>query len=304
MPDLSEFVEVAQKIRTAVMPLLGTRVAKQLTGVAESGDATFRLDEIAEQTLREALLGGNARVAYYSEDRGVVKLHENPEFFLLVDPIDGTRPAVCGFEMAVISIAVARYVPTPRFQDILAGVIVEIKTGRTFFADVSGQVQMPDQQKPTLSDANDLTRLFWSFDVVGRPVEPLFRILGDLIQGSSVNGGTFLWNSAAYSITRLLLGQLDAYLDVGGKILNEAEAAEFRFRKAGHGRIIGLFPYDVAAAQFIASTAGAVVTDAWGNFLKNQPLVPRKEGDILSLVVSANPILHEKLLFYLNRHPA
>ncbi len=299
-----QFVEIAQKIRAAVLPLFGKKVAKQLTGVAESGDTTFRLDEIAEQTLRSALLDSPFKVAYYSEDRGVVKLHNDPEFFLLVDPIDGTRPAVCGLEMAVVSIAIARYTPVPRFRDILAGVVVEIKSGAVFFADHSGFVQLPGEEKPALSQANDLTRLFWSFDVVGRPIEPLLKILGDLVEGSSVDGGTFLWNSAAYSITRLLTGQLDAYLDVGGKIRKEAERAEALFRKAGHGRIIGLFPYDVAAAQFIASKGGAVVSDAFGQPLDERPLVPREEGEILSLVAAANPILHQKLIFYLQRHPA
>ncbi len=304
MSDWTDFIEVARSIRQAVLPVFGTRAGKQLAGVAESGDATFRLDEIAEHALREALLARELRVAYYSEDRGVVNLHPSPDYFLLVDPIDGTRPAACGFEMAVVSIAVARPVPKPRFKDILAGVIVEIKTGNTFFADVTGKLWLPEGQVLNLSKSADLTRFFWSFDVVGRPVTSLFEILADLIEGSSVNGGAFLWNSAAYSLTRLLLGQLDAYLDVGGKIRTEVEAAEVLFRKAGHGRIIGLFPYDVAAAQFIASQAGAVISDAAGRSLADIPLIPEKEGDVLSLVAAANRELHEKLIFYLQRHPA
>ncbi len=304
MADFLELITVALKIREAVLPLFGHRAAKRLTGVADSGDTTFRLDEIAEEALELALLASKLKVAYYSEDRGVVKLHDDPEYFLLVDPIDGTRPAVCGFEMAVVSIALARYVPVPRFKDILAGVIVEIKSGEVFFADNTGRLQLPRDQAPALSPTDDLTRLFWGFDVVGRPLTPLFQVLGDLMEGSSVNGGVFLWNSAAYSITRLLLGQLDAYLDVGGKILEEADQAEILFRKAGRGRLIGLFPYDVAAAQFIAARAGAVISDAFGRPLDEMPLIPQREGEILSLVAAANPALHKKLIFYLKRHPA
>jgi myo-inositol-1(or 4)-monophosphatase len=103
--DFAEFIDVAQKIREAVRPLLGQRAARQVAGVAESGDTTFHLDEVAEQTLREALLDGKTRVAYYSEDRGVVELHENPEFFLLVDPIDGTRAFLKGKPHWVVSVA-------------------------------------------------------------------------------------------------------------------------------------------------------------------------------------------------------
>ncbi|GBD92550.1 bifunctional inositol-1 monophosphatase/fructose-1,6-bisphosphatase [bacterium BMS3Abin05] len=304
MIDFKEYIPVAQKIREAVLPLLDSGLGKEMTGIASSGDTTFRMDEIAERVLSEELKSRNLPVAYYSEDRGLVEVHREPKYLLIVDPVDGTRPAVCGFEMAVVSMAIAAFRKKPTFSDLLAGIIVEIKSGDVFFADkLSGTLTFPQGKRLNLSENTDLTRLYWSFDVVGRPVRPLMAALGDLIQGSAVNGGCFLWNSAAYSITRILLGQLDAYLDPGGKLMAELDQAELRFREAGRGRIVGLFPYDIAAAQLIARQGGVIVTDAGGHSLKNVPLIPQKEGEILSLVASAGPVLHEKLLFYLGRHP-
>ena len=44
-------------------------------------------------------------VAFYSEDRGLVTPAGDAEWVLVVDPIDGTRPAMAGFEAACVSVA-------------------------------------------------------------------------------------------------------------------------------------------------------------------------------------------------------
>ncbi len=301
--DFRAFIRIAQKIRDAVLPFFGSRAGKEIAGIAASGDTTFRMDEIAEEVLRKELENLAIPVAYYSEDRGFVKLAPDPEYLLIVDPVDGTRPATSGFEMAVVSIAIAKFRETPLFRDLLAGIVVEIKSGNVYFAStVPSSLELPSGKAGILSDTTDLTRLFWGFDVVGRPIRPLMAVLGDLIQGSALNGGIFLWNSAAYSITRLLTGQLDAYLDLGGLLLENLGQAELRFREAGNGRIVGLFPYDIAAAQLIVKQGGVIISDANGIPLDNFPLMPEREGQILSFVASANGTLHEKLLFYIRRH--
>ncbi len=301
--DIRTFILIAQKIREAVLPFFGSRAGKEITGIASSGDTTFRMDEVAERVLGEELERFSIPLAYYSEDRGFVKLAPEPKYLLIVDPVDGTRPATSGFEMAVVSIAIATFSEKPLFRDLVAGIVIEIKSGDIFLAEYSS-LELPQGKNLAPSDNTDLTHLFWSFDIVGRPIRPLLRILGDLIQGSAVNGGNFLWNSAAYSITRILTGQLDAYIDLGRILLENLDQAELQFREAGNGRIVGLFPYDIAAAQFIAKQGGVVITDANGNSLDDVPLIPEKEGQILSLVASANAALHEKLLFYIRRHLA
>lgn len=303
--DFKKFIAIAQKIRKAVLPFFGSCAGKEITGIASSGDTTFRMDEVAEQVLAKELKQLPMRLAYYSEDRGFVKIHPEPDYVLIVDPVDGTRPATSGFEMAVVSIAISRFRERPLFKDLVAGIIVEIKSGDVFYAEnFSSSLKLPRGKKLALSKNTDLTHLFWSFDVVGRPILPLISILGNLIQGSAVNGGNFLWNSAAYSITRILTGQLDAYIDMGKSLMENLNQAELQFREAGNGRLVGLFPYDIAAAQFIARHGGIIVTDAKGNSLDNLLLIPEREGQILSLVASANAALHEKILFYIERHLA
>ena len=45
----------------------------------------------------------------------------------------------------------------------------------------------------------------------GRPAGPLVTVLGELIDASSVGGAVFDLGSAAFDLTRIATGQLDAY---------------------------------------------------------------------------------------------
>ena len=66
---------------------------------------TFGIDAGAEETLAD-LAEHAPDVAYYSEDRGLVAPDGATEV-LVVDPIDGTRPALAGLESCCVSVAAA-----------------------------------------------------------------------------------------------------------------------------------------------------------------------------------------------------
>ena len=67
----------------------------------------FAIDAEAEELL-EAFLGERAPdVAFYSEDRGLVEPSGPARAVLVVDPIDGTRPALAGLESCCVSVAAA-----------------------------------------------------------------------------------------------------------------------------------------------------------------------------------------------------
>ena len=98
---------LAEHVKTAVFPHLGTWRARKVTGIASSGDATFDIDDIAEAAVEDFLREHALNVAYYSEDRGLVRPFpdQEPEGILVIDPIDGTRGAIAGFEACVVSVA-------------------------------------------------------------------------------------------------------------------------------------------------------------------------------------------------------
>ena len=90
--------QVAVELWRLVKPQLGKRSGADIVGMAQSGDYTYALDHDAEQALPDIVdqVGRQVglRLAYYSEDRGLVCPFDAPHYVLVIDPIDGTRPAL------------------------------------------------------------------------------------------------------------------------------------------------------------------------------------------------------------------
>lgn len=114
------------ELRELVFPLLGKSWSRGLAGRAVGGDTTFAIDEAAEAYVEQVLAKSPLPVAFYSEDRGLVT-RRGAEWTLVVDPIDGTRPAAAGLEAACVSVAVARGTEDLRMNDVVYAVVQEIK---------------------------------------------------------------------------------------------------------------------------------------------------------------------------------
>ena len=298
--------ELAQRIREAVRPHLGLASSRGITGHGSSGDSTFSIDEVAESLLEE-YMRDNPRIAYYSEDRGLVG-GSQARAVLIVDPIDGTRPAAAGLEACCVSVAAARFhpdqLPDPRMRDVFFGYIREIKGDGAFHAfkgkgahwSVGGQERDID-----IRPHRDVSTLFWTIGFRGRPALPTVLVLGELIDLSSVDGGLFDLGSATFCITRLLTGQLHAYVDVGDRMRREFPAVEEEFRRVGHGHVLNNCSYDLAAANLIAREAGLQVTDAYGRPDDDYPLLGGGTANQLSCIASVDPLLQEELLELVER---
>jgi myo-inositol-1(or 4)-monophosphatase len=147
-----------------------------------------------------------------------------------------------------------------------------------------------------LSPNVDLRALFWTSGLRGRPVLPMSVLLEELIDGSSMRGGFFDLGSATFNMTRIVTGQLDAYVDMGWLMARELPELEAAFRRAGEGAICTNFPYDVAAAALVVSEAGGIVTAADGGSLATSPAIGSGEGWGVAVLASASQPLHDRLL--------
>ena len=65
-------------------------------------------------------------------------------------------------------------------------------------------------------------------------------------------------------MTRVVTGQLDAYVEPGPRMVADVPGMEAEFERVGGGAVLNNSPYDLAAAALILEEAGAVVTDAYG----------------------------------------
>jgi myo-inositol-1(or 4)-monophosphatase len=302
---LEEVIEICRdlgdEVREMVRPHLGEKSARELQGRGASGDSTFAIDEVAEERV-ESRLAEIPGVAYFSEDRGMVGTQE-AEWVLVVDPIDGTRPAAAGLEACCVSIAVAAYHPTgkphPTHADVVYGLLREIKNDAWFEAERgkgSRMVAGGKEREIVIRPHEDISTLFWTLGFRGRPALPTILVLEELVDRSSVDGGIFDLGSATYCISRLLTGQLDAYVDVGDRMIREVPQVEEMFLRAGHGHVLNNSSYDLAAAGLIASEAGLAVSDAFGNPLDGYPLLASGRAGQLSCVVAVTPQLLQSLI--------
>ncbi len=285
--------ELALALREEIAPELGNHSGRVHAGAGYGGDVTFAIDEEAESFMEEFLAERAPGLAFYSEDRGLVQPSGTPRWVLVVDPIDGTRPAMAGFEAACVSVALAAIGDgDPKMGDVLAGCIVEIKSGACFYAERGGGLD----PAPSLSANRDLTRLFWAYGLRGRPARAIAEVIGDLLDASSVGGGTFDLGSATYDITRIATGQLDAYVEPGPRIVADVPGMRERFEAVGGGAVLNNSPYDLAAAALCLEEAGGVVTDAYGASLADRPLLGSGAEFQISCIAAANADLHGQIL--------
>lgn len=296
-------LDVAAEVRAVAAAQLGDPGARRRVGVAPGGDVTMAIDEAAEAVLERALRDAGD-IAFYSEDRGFVSFG-TPRAIFVVDPVDGTRPAAAGLESCCVSIAVVPPDPGATLGDVWFGVVHEIKSGARFFATRGGGAIVEDGQGArirTRRSANvDLDALFWTAGLRGRPVLPMSVALEELIDGSSMAGGFFDLGSATFDMTRIVTGQLDAYVDIGHRVAEVFPELVPAFRAVGAGSVCTNFPYDVAAASLIVTEAGGVVTRADGRPLAGHPAVGSGDGFGVAVLASASAALHERLLAAIDR---
>lgn len=293
---------LAAHVKAAVFPHLGTWRARKVTGIANSGDATFDIDDIAESAVEQYIIDNNLNVAYYSEDRGLVHPFESrtPEGILIIDPIDGTRGAIAGFEACVVSVAWTDYKPEPTLADVRYAGITEIKSNLTLSAERGGGMEIVDGNgnavTPFLSPTEEIPSMAWTMEVVAAPLDLLFRAMRDVANPTTVKGGFFVLNSSAFELTRLCTGQLAGVVDVRNRLLRDFPQTREQFKEYGNGRMLGLYGYDIAGAALILKEAGGILTDAWGRDLSDWKLLDTSEGNFGSMLAASNATLHARLV--------
>jgi myo-inositol-1(or 4)-monophosphatase len=290
-------VELARRLRDVVLPALGAHAGRaHVGGGAGAGDVTFAIDERAEAEVERTVAERAPHVAVYTEDRGLtMPSGRAPEHVLIVDPIDGTRPAMAGFEAACVSVAVAPFGDgAPTMGDVELGVVVEIKSGAAFVARRGGGLEADAEIGP--SDNVDLERLFWVYGLRGRPARLYGELLSELLDGSSVGGGCFDLGAATFDMTRVATGQLDAYVEPGPLLIERVPDALAEFERVGGGSVLNNAPYDLAAAALCVREAGAIVTDAAGRALDPRPLLGSGHEFQMSVIAAGNEELHAALV--------
>lgn len=297
--------DLGRRVRDAIASCKGDLGMRDVSGLTDSGDASFEVDVLAEKVVSDWLKKSPAPLAVYTEELGFLCEHKSPEYVLVVDALDGSRAFRAGLQTACVSIALARFrgKEATRFSDIALGYLWEL-SGDTVFAARKGRGLVVNQGGPTLRpplrQTGRLEDMAWAFEVCARPAQELFYVIGDLINRSSVRGGCFLFNSTTFAISRIVLGWLDAFIDVGVRIVEELPGSVDGLMRAGQEQVLGLFPYDLAAVYLIAKEAGLSITDGYGQPLDARPLLGSGPQTRLSCIAAQNSLLHQEIMRYIN----
>ena len=287
-------LDLARELRDHVLPELGSHAGREHHGDGAGGDVTFAVDEVAERALGAFVAEYAPHMTFYSEDRGLVPASDATHV-LVVDPIDGTRPAMAGLESACVAVALAPLGDgEPTMADVEVGCVVEIKTGDWYLARRGAGVTT--SRHVALSANSEVGRMFWGYGFRGRPARETVEVLAELIDASSVGGGTFELGSQAFAMTRIVTGQLDAVVEVGSRLVDEVPGMRDAFLRVGGGQILNNSPYDLAAPWLCLVEAGGVVTDGWGRPLDRHRLLGSGHEFQMSSISCCNAQLHGELV--------
>ncbi|SDW38737.1 myo-inositol-1(or 4)-monophosphatase [Marininema mesophilum] len=292
-------IELGKYVYTQVNNQKGTLKNRIVNGYSPGGDAQFHIDEVAEHAIVKYISDQKKPIALYTEDGGLKVFGENPAYILIIDPIDGTRPAAAGLEMSCISIVLASYRDGAKIKDTEYALLMELKTGNYMYSDIfSDSIEFEGYHMPlpNLGQDKEIEHMFWSFEFNGHPTQLMIETYGHLIDASANKGGVFLFNSASYSISRIITGQMDAYVDVGNRLLKDRPELLKDFKRVGNGQVLHLFPYDIAASVFLAKKAGVIITDAYGKSLDETLLMDLSYENQQSCIAASSMTLHQKLL--------
>ncbi len=299
-------LDLASAVRAVVRPWVLELRGDDIVSESEHGDVTYRLDMAAEDAVADFVRASGRAVAVYAESTGLTRYGTGePEALLMIDPVDGTRNAVCGFEGCMVSVAAAPHRDGATLGDVTHGVLLDIVQAYAFTARRGAGLTVRNDGAPVAPRrpaAVPLERLRWSLNCPARPARMNVAVMGDLIDRTSLTGSFHAGNSTTFSLSRIVTGQLHAHVDVADRIYEDYPATAPLFRAVGETHLTGSQPHDLAACALILEEAGGVVTDAWGRSLHGVPLLAHGREAMLSTVAATTAEVHGALMAYLDAH--
>jgi len=306
-------IALTNSIVESVIPVYGIK-QKDVPLSQRSKDFNYALDEAAEGKIKEVFettwearrQNGEKLSTYVTEDQGWIEPEDGEsEFIYMIDPVDGSRPAMSGTEQACVTmVAVNGNKKDAKFADVEFGITHFIKEGVTLFVrrgegvwmkTRDGKFEKVKLQENPPEDLKDcsITTESYSFNkmITGAVYDPLLRSVGYEISAPS----------GSWSAGSLVRGHNEIQVDVRDRLSRDypeyAADIKYDFVKSKGG-----YPMDVAASVVMIEELGGKVTDAYGNSLKDKPLWGFDEkgnwnaGNQISIVAAITPRLHEKAL--------
>ena len=218
----------ADAAASSIREMVGSPAAAEMVRMGADGTPTKSIDRAAEDAVLNQLRASGLGFRVLSEEAGEALIGERADYFLHLDPLDGTFNAIAGIPFYSVSI----YISQGDFHfgyvcDLFRGTRYYAETGRGAYAEPGGRLHV--------SSNADLPHFSISAYTL-RPHTGRMAGVGDVVRRIRTLGST------ALEMALVASGRLDAFVDLRGMM-----------------RVV-----DVAAGKLLIEEAGGVVSDASG----------------------------------------
>lgn len=307
-PKIAFGVDLARGIRRVVMPVYGIR-QRDVPINQISKDFNYALDQKAEDAVRISFEKAWRRglvFGYVTEDQGMVMPPDGKaRWMFLIDPVDGSRPAQAGFEMACTVITGVRGdKQNPTLADVEFGILHAIKED-IIILSIKGQgvfeISKKGRQRllPRQNSPQSLPGTAYYFETYTMDTELMGKIINPLNTEVISQGGFKIEApSASYGVFALLRGQVDLHIDPRKRLIDDYPD----LNPVPHGNPKVIAPLDVGAGWLGLKELGYAVTDGYGNSLDETPLWLFDEAGRWSLdnqiswIAAVTSLLHQKAM--------
>lgn len=252
IPDICS--KIGKKTQETIEDISGTQKASETVKIGADGTPTTKIDDIAENIAFEVLKDYNVRII--SEESGKVCFGD-PEYNVILDPIDGTYNSIRQVPFYSISIA---FTDIDDVEDIMYGYVKNLSSGSVYTAK-SRKGSFYNNQKIQIEDEdkNDIL-ISGNHEKIKEKTSKKTEKLG------KKNIHTRRLGCASLEICFIAHGYFDGFLE--------------------DLRIV-----DFAAAKLILEEAGGTITSSKGKNLK-LTLKPDKKIEI----IAGTETIHKKLI--------
>lgn len=254
---IGALTESCRQVRARTRGIAGTAQGNRKMGRGAGGDISRKIDLVAEKTVIQILKKRGVDATIIGEECGRI---EGKKGFVIMDGIDGTANAARGIPFYCCSLA---YATEFRLSAVNDAAIIDLVTGDLYHASKGKGAYLNGERIRTKKSGNEL---MIGMNVSGISQETIAKLSPIMTKARHVRQ----FGAIALEMCFLAKGQLDATVDLRGKVR----------------------PTDVAAAYLIIKEAGGQIYSGDGKKIDTMDL----GIDVrLSLVATANKKTFDEL---------
>jgi myo-inositol-1(or 4)-monophosphatase len=247
---------IAVEVNDSIQDMVGSPKSGLIVQMGADGTPTKDIDKAAENAVLSQLKLSGSGFRVLSEEIGEVLIGDKPDYFIYLDPLDGTFNAVRGIPFYSVSLYLYK-------ENCQFGYVYDLARSTKYYAEAGrGAYVEPGNGRLGVSRTGDLKDFSISAYTI-RPKTSRIVCIGDKVRRIRTLGSTSL------EMAMVAAGKLDAFVDLRGML-----------------RVV-----DVAAGKLILEEAGGIITDATGKKLHlNSDMWQRTD------LIGSNGLLHKDIL--------